>query len=188
MTERLAHINITHAGPRLHFVRHLVEMMVAMWIGMPLGRGIFAALYGSASNSAVQQHDIAWTLLIAVAMTVPMVAVMLYRRHSRRSAGEMAAAMIAPALPFVALKISHVITGPVAGRGVHLFDLPANRTDLHATEFVHPTGSANRSSRRLGDANSPRSRQPPPTLPADRMPTESGFPAPTRRRAGGRVP
>jgi hypothetical protein len=115
MTALLAHIRISHAGPRFHFVRHLVEMMVAMWIGMPLGRGIFAAVYGSASNDAVRQHDIAWTLLMAVAMTVPMVAVMLYRGHSRRSAGEMAAAMIAPALPFVALKVGDVITAPVAG-------------------------------------------------------------------------
>jgi hypothetical protein len=115
MTAPLAHIRITQAGPRLHFVRHLVEMMVAMWIGMPLGRGLFLAFYGSASNEAVRQHDIAWTLLMAVAMTAPMVAVMLYRGHSRRSAGEMAAAMIAPALPFVGLKLGHVISGPVAG-------------------------------------------------------------------------
>jgi hypothetical protein len=115
MTERLAHIRTTHTGSRLHFARHLVEMMVAMWIGMPLGRVLFAAVYGSASDGAVRQHDIAWTLIMAFAMTVPMVAVMLYRRHSRRSAGEMAAAMIAPALPFVALKAGHVITDPVAG-------------------------------------------------------------------------
>ena len=115
MASALSHIRSTHPGTRFHFVRHLVEMMVAMWIGMPLGRVIFASVYGSGSNAAVRQHDIAWTLLMAVAMTVPMVAVMLYRRHSRRSAGEMAAAMIAPALPFVGLKIGHVLSGPVAG-------------------------------------------------------------------------
>jgi hypothetical protein len=40
---------------------------------------------------------------------------MLYRGHSRRSAAEMAAAMIAPALPFVCLRLGHVISGPVAG-------------------------------------------------------------------------
>jgi hypothetical protein len=115
MSERLAHIRFTHTGPRLHFARHLVEMMVAMWIGMPLGRVIFAAVYGSGSSAAVRHHDIAWTLIMAFAMTAPMVGVMLYRRHSRRSAAEMAAAMIAPALPFVGLKIGHVITGSVAG-------------------------------------------------------------------------
>jgi len=115
MTALLAHIRFTHAGPRMHFARHLVEMMVAMWLGMPLGRVLFAAIYGSASNGAVRQHDIAWTLIMAFAMTVPMVAVMLYRRHSRRSACEMAAAMVAPALPLVALKAGDVITGPVAG-------------------------------------------------------------------------
>jgi hypothetical protein len=115
MTAALTHIRSTRAGTRFHFARHLVEMLVAMWLGMPLGRVLFAAVYGSGSNAAVRQHDIAWTLLMAVAMTVPMVAVMLYRRHSRRSATEMAAAMIAPALPFVGLKIVHVISGPVAG-------------------------------------------------------------------------
>ena len=115
MTAPLTHIRFAHAGGRFHFVRHLVEMMVAMWIGMPLGRVLFAAVYGSGSNAAVHQHDIAWTLLMAVTMTVPMVGVMLYRHHSRRSAGEMAAAMLVPALPFVGLKIGHVLSGPVAG-------------------------------------------------------------------------
>lgn len=115
MAARLAHVRITHRGPRFRFARHLVEMLVAMWIGMPLGRGVFAAVFGSASDDAVRRHDIAWTLIMAFAMTVPMVAVMLYRGHSRRSAGEMAAAMVAPALPFVALKLGDVITEPVAG-------------------------------------------------------------------------
>lgn len=115
MTTRLAHIRYYRLGPRLHFARHLVEMMVAMWLGMPLGRAVFAALYGSGSDGTVREHDIAWTLIMAFAMTVPMVAVMLYRRHSPRSAAEMAAAMIAPALPFVALKVGDVITSPVAG-------------------------------------------------------------------------
>jgi hypothetical protein len=90
-------------------------MFLAMWIGMPLGRVIFAALFGSASNEAVRQHDVAWTLIMAFAMTAPMVALMLYRGHSRRSTAEMAVAMIAPALPLVALNVGQVITGPVAG-------------------------------------------------------------------------
>lgn len=115
MTARPAHVHLSQAGSRFPFARHLVEMLVAMLIGMPLGRVLFAVIYGSASSGAVRQHDIAWTLLMAVTMTVPMVAVMLYRGHSRRSAGEMAAVMIAPALPFVALKLGDVISAPVAG-------------------------------------------------------------------------
>lgn len=99
----------------MRFARHLGEMIVAMWVGMPLGRGLFAVLFGSASNAAVHQHDVAWTLLMAFAMTVPMVAVMLYRGHSARGAGEMAAVMVAPALPLVVLELAHVIGGPVAG-------------------------------------------------------------------------
>lgn len=114
MTAQLSQITVK-TGPRLHLARHLGEMIVAMWIGMPLGRVLFAVVYGSGSDEAVRQHDIAWTLLMALAMTVPMVAVMLYRRHSHRSAAEMAAAMIAPALLFVGLEIGHVVSGPVAG-------------------------------------------------------------------------
>ncbi len=115
MTQQLGHIRLPQRGDRFHFVRHLVEMMAAMWIGMPLGRVLFAAVYGSASSGAVRQHDVAWTLLMALAMTAPMIAVRLYRGHSARSAGEMAVAMIAPALPLVGLKVGHVVGGPVAG-------------------------------------------------------------------------
>jgi hypothetical protein len=56
----------------------------------------------STGSEALRQHDVAWALLMAVAMTAPMVTVMLHRGHSARSAAEMAAAMIAPALPLVA--------------------------------------------------------------------------------------
>ena len=115
MTTHVSHSQMTHGGGRFHFARHLAEMMVAMWIGMPLGRALFAIVFGSASAGAVRQHDVAWTLLMAFAMTVPMVAVMLYRGHSARSAGEMAAVMIGPALPLVGLELAHVISGPVAG-------------------------------------------------------------------------
>ena len=115
MSVQVSHTHMSHVGGRFQFARHLGEMMVAMWIGMPLGRGLFAVIFGSASSAAVRQHDVAWTLLMALAMTAPMVAVMLYRGHSARSAGEMAAAMMGPALPLVALKLAHVISGPVAG-------------------------------------------------------------------------
>lgn len=115
MSVHVSHSQTTHVGGRFQFARHLGEMIVAMWIGMPLGRVVFAAVYGSASSAAVRQHDVAWTLLMAFAMTVPMVAVMLYRGHSARSAGEMAAVMIGPALPLVGLELGHVISGPVAG-------------------------------------------------------------------------
>ncbi len=115
MSVQASHSHMNHGGGRFQFARHLGEMMVAMWIGMPIGRALFAVVFGSASNAAVRQHDVAWTLLMAFAMTVPMVAVMLYRGHSPRSAGEMAAVMIGPALPFVGLELAHVISGPVAG-------------------------------------------------------------------------
>jgi hypothetical protein len=116
MTKRPARIGVFRAlWTRLHFVRHLGEMFVVMMIGMPLGRVFFAAFFGSGSDEAVREHDLAWALIMAFAMTLPMVAVMIYRGHSTRSAGEMVAVMLAPALALVGLKVCQVIDGPVSG-------------------------------------------------------------------------
>ena len=142
MTAQVAHIKVSQTGGRLHFARHIGEMTLAMWLGMPLGRSVFALIYGSGSDAAVREHDLAWTLLMAIAMTVPMVAVMLYRGHSRRSAGEMAVAMIAPALPFVALKLAGVISAPVAGpyMGVSMLAMIALMV-YRRREYRHAAGA-----------------------------------------------
>jgi hypothetical protein len=113
MTEHAAHIHVGRT--RWHFVRHLVEMMIAMHVGMAVGAVLFAAAVGTGVTAARQGHAVAYVLVMALAMTAPMVAVMLYRGHTRRSALEMAAVMIAPALPLVALKLGHVVTGPISG-------------------------------------------------------------------------
>ena len=116
MTPALTEIAATRTlWARSRFVRHLVEMFLAMWIGMALSHVLFAAVYGSGDGEALRRHDPVWAIVMAFGMTVPMVAWMLYRGHSRRGAGEMAVVMIAPVLPLVALKLSHVISGPVAG-------------------------------------------------------------------------
>lgn len=109
MTQLLAHINKPHPGSRFHFVRHLVEMFLAMMAGMMLGAFLFATALGTSVPEARREYTVAWVLVMALDMTLPMVAVMLYRGHSRRSAGEMAAAMIVPALPIVALQLSDVV-------------------------------------------------------------------------------
>jgi hypothetical protein len=115
VTELPAHIPKPHLGSRFHFARHLVEMLLAMMAGMMVGAFLFATALGTSVPEARREHALAWVLVMALDMTVPMVAVMLYRRHSWRSAGEMAAAMILPALPIVALQQHHVVSGS-AGR------------------------------------------------------------------------
>lgn len=115
MTEPLAHIRTERSGGRLHVARHLVEMLVAMQIGMMAGPYLFALALGTSVGDFRRSHDVAFALVMGVGMTVPMVAWMLYRGHSWRSAAEMTAVMIGPALPLVALKLADVVTGPVAG-------------------------------------------------------------------------
>jgi hypothetical protein len=79
------------------------------------GAFLFATALGTSVPEARREHAVAWVLVMALDMTVPMVAVMLYRRHSWRSADEMAAAMILPALPIVALQLHHVVSGSAGG-------------------------------------------------------------------------
>ena len=116
MTERPSPIRTPRAlWRRLSFVRHLVEMVISMSLGMFFGVFFFALALGTSVDEARQQHPLAHLVAMAFAMTVPMVGWMLYRGHSRRSAGEMAVAMIAPALPLVALGAANVINGSADG-------------------------------------------------------------------------
>ncbi len=100
---------------RLYFVRHVVEMLVSMHVGMMFGAFLFALALGVSADEARRQHALAYLVVMAFAMTAPMVAWMLYRGHSWRSASEMAVVMIAPALPLAALDLGNVITGSLSG-------------------------------------------------------------------------
>ena len=115
MTKLLGHIRKPHLGLGLHFVHHLAEMLLAMMAGMMLGAFLLATALGTSVSEVRREHAVAWVLVMALDMTVPMIAVMLYRGHSRRSAGEMAAAMILPAVPIVALQLSHAVNTSAGG-------------------------------------------------------------------------
>ena len=115
MTELLGHIRKSHLGSRFHLVRHLAEMFLAMMAGMMLGAFLLATAIGTSVSEVRREHAVAWVLVMALDMTVPMVAVMLYRGHSWRSAGEMAAAMLVPALPIVALQLGHAVNESAGG-------------------------------------------------------------------------
>ena len=100
-------------GSSFHFARHLVEMYLAMMAGMMVGAFFLAMAVGTSVSETQREHAVAWVIVMAFDMTVPMVAVMLYRGHSLRGAGEMAAAMIVPALPIVACQLTHLFSGDV---------------------------------------------------------------------------
>jgi cytochrome bd-type quinol oxidase subunit 2 len=114
MTQLITDRATPHTRPSwFHFTRHLVEMFLAMMAGMMVGAFLLATAVGTSVAEARREHAVAWVVVMAFDMTIPMVAVMLYRGHSWRSAGEMAAAMIVPALPIVACLVSDVVSGDV---------------------------------------------------------------------------
>ena len=113
MTQPIAHTTTPHAVSRFHFARHLVEMFLAMMAGMMVGAFLLATAVGTSVSEARREHAVAWVVVMTFDMTVPMVAVMLYRGHSRRNAAEMAAAMIVPALAIVACQVSHVVSDDI---------------------------------------------------------------------------
>ena len=89
-----------------HFIRHYVEMVVAMFLGMAvLGMPALTALGAAGLGSTELRNDAPALLLLGmgVAMTVPMVAWMRYRGHSRRASNEMAASMLIPTAAVIAL-------------------------------------------------------------------------------------
>jgi len=89
-----------------NFVRHYVEMLVAMFLGMfVLGFALEALLElaGVDASSWDTEKPALFLLVMAVNMTVPMVAWMRYRGHRWQLCWEMSAAMFVPT--FVAIGV-----------------------------------------------------------------------------------
>lgn len=102
-----------------HFARHYLEMLVAMFVGMAvLWLPATLALSAAGLSSSELRDDAPALLLLvmAVTMTVPMVAWMRYRGHGWAASGEMAAAMLVPTLGVIAL----LWVGLVGGLGTLL--------------------------------------------------------------------
>jgi hypothetical protein len=97
------------------FLRHFLEMGLAMMVGMMVSAAIFLSAVGMTAEEAMREHAVLFVLLQALGMTVAMVAWMRHRRHSWRSSSEMAAAMVAPAVPLICLRLLDVISGPICG-------------------------------------------------------------------------
>ena len=101
-----------------HFIRHYVEMLVAMFAGMVvLGGPAMLALGAAGVTSAELRGEAPAALLLGmgITMTVPMIAWMRYRGHGWTVCLEMAAAMIAPAVPLCILRVADVISGGLCG-------------------------------------------------------------------------
>jgi hypothetical protein len=100
------------------FIRHFIEMIVVMMLGMCALGGAFAALhnvlFGNGFADAWRDHVGLATFAMAFNMTVPMVLWMHHRGHSWERGGEMAIAMILPALPPLVL----YSVGVIPARGV----------------------------------------------------------------------
>ena len=81
MTQLITDTPKPHAGPsRFHFARHLVEMFLAMMAGMMVGAPS-SSRPPSAQASPRAPHTQLPGSSMAFDMTIPMVAVMLYRGH-----------------------------------------------------------------------------------------------------------
>jgi hypothetical protein len=94
------------------FIRHYLEMVVAMFAGMLV---LFLPLVGVLAVAGVTTSELRadapalLLLLMAVTMTVPMVAWMRYRGHGWAPSNEMAASMFIPTFAVIGLLWSGAI-------------------------------------------------------------------------------
>lgn len=103
-------MNLT-SGTR-QFIRHYAEMVAAMFAGMivlglPLGMALSA--FGISMSELHDDAPAVALLVMAVIMTVPMVAWMRYRGHAWQPCNEMAASMFLPTFGVIALMWGGVI-------------------------------------------------------------------------------
>ena len=99
-----------------HFIRHYVEMVVAMFAGMAV-LSIPADRLLAAVGSSYDASPTVMFLTMAVTMTVPMVAWMVYRGHGWRPNAEMAAAMLLPTFAVIGVLWAGIVedTGLLMG-------------------------------------------------------------------------
>ena len=104
--------SITRHRRRLSpFWRHFLEMLGAMGIGMFASAAIFLSIVQVTWDEALIQYPVQSLLVMAVSMTVPMLAWMRHRRHDWKRSGEMGAAMVVPVIPFICLVLFDVTKG-----------------------------------------------------------------------------
>lgn len=90
-----------HLSP---FWRHFLQMLAVMIGGMVASAALFLAIVGlSTWDEVTIQYGTQALIVMAVGMTVPMAAWMLYRGMGWKNSYEMAAVMAIPVVPFLCL-------------------------------------------------------------------------------------
>jgi hypothetical protein len=115
-------VSLRHA-PGVHhkrhlsaFWRHFLEMLAAMAVGMIATGAVFLSVVGLKTWEQVTvQYPTQALLAMAVGMTIPMVAWMLFRGMGWRNSYEMAAATVLPVVPFLFLVWSGVTKSAQCG-------------------------------------------------------------------------
>lgn len=104
MTDSAAGSVAGHGGGKSSFWRHFFQMLGAMAVGMIATGAIFISVVGAKTwDEVTTQFPTQCLLAMAVGMTLPMVAWMMYRGMGKRNSLEMTAAMILPVIPFLCL-------------------------------------------------------------------------------------
>src|SRR4051794_19796613 len=86
------------------FWRHFWQMIAAMTVGMFATGAIFLSVVGVKTwDEVTTQYPTQALLAMAIGMTVPMAAWMLYSGMSGRNTGEMSAVMVLAVIPFLCL-------------------------------------------------------------------------------------
>jgi hypothetical protein len=87
-----------------HFWRHFLEMLGFMVAGMMVTGAIFVSIVGLKTwDEITYVYPTQALLAMALGMTAPMVAWMLYRGMGWKNSYEMALAMVLPVIPFLCL-------------------------------------------------------------------------------------
>jgi hypothetical protein len=95
---------VGHTGNGSHFWRHFLEMLGVMAVGMIATVAIFLSIVGLKTwDEVTVEYPTQALLAMAVGMTAPMVAWMLYRGMGWKNSYEMAGAMVLPVIPFLCL-------------------------------------------------------------------------------------
>jgi hypothetical protein len=90
-----------HLSP---FWRHFLQMLAVMMGGMIVSAAVLLTIVGLKTwEEVTTQYGTQALIVMAVGMTVPMAAWMLYRGMGRKNTYEMAAVMVIPVIPFLCL-------------------------------------------------------------------------------------
>jgi hypothetical protein len=110
----------------LRFAGHFVLMLAAMYVGMLTLYPAYNFLAGRLGYvNPISELPILSALVMALAMTLPMVALMRHQRHGWRPITEMAAAMVIPTLAASLCYLIGVIPAPAVMSVSHSTMIPA---------------------------------------------------------------